>query len=204
MRGSKESRIADRVRSGAGLGHVLVLGHPYVDIWQAVKPARLGLAGWPEVPRTLEWKHGICTALGLPHRHQADLAAAWRMTLDQVRSWDDLERPLLTVVEQLIDFVTEDHPRCRRGPIGGAEAMQPSPIAETSRGTCPELPSSCLSFPAAEGVRWLVSLPEDETVLTVVRGVVVLVELIRPGRRRFLAIPRVHPPRSLVVVSFRG
>jgi hypothetical protein len=40
-------------------------------------------------------------------------------------------------------------------------------------------------FPAAEGVRWLVSLPEDETVLTVVRGVVVSVELIRPGRRRF-------------------
>ena len=107
--GSKESRMADRVRSGAGLGHVLVLGHPYVDIWQAVKPARLGLAGWPEVPRTVEWKHGMCAALGLPHRHQADLAAAWRMILDQVRSWDDLERPLLTVVEQLIDFVTEDH-----------------------------------------------------------------------------------------------
>ena len=37
-------------------------------------------------------------------------------------------------------------------------------------------------FPAAEGARWLVSLPEDETV---VRGVVVSVELIRPGRRRF-------------------
>jgi hypothetical protein len=31
------------------------------------------------------------------------LAAAWRMILDQVRSW------VLTVVEQLIDFVTEDH-----------------------------------------------------------------------------------------------
>ena len=46
---SKESRIADRVRSGAGHSYVLVLGHPYVDIWQAVKPARLGLAGWPEV-----------------------------------------------------------------------------------------------------------------------------------------------------------
>jgi len=107
--GSKESRIADRVRSGAGRGHVLVLGHPYVDIWQAVKPARLGLAGWPEVPRTLEWKHGTCAALRLPHKDQADLAAAWRMILDQVRSWDDLERPLLTVVEQLIDFVTEDH-----------------------------------------------------------------------------------------------
>ena len=102
---------ASRTGSGAGLAasHVLVLGHPYVDIWQAVKPARLGLAGWPEVPRTVEWKHGICAALGLPHRDQADLAAAWRMILDQVRSWDDLERPLLTVVEQLIDFVTEDH-----------------------------------------------------------------------------------------------
>jgi len=105
--GSKESRIADRVRSGAGRGQVRVLGHPYVDIWRAVKPARLGLAGWPEVPRTVEWKHGICAALGLPHSDQADLAAAWRMILDQVRSWDDLERPLLTVVEQLIDFVTD-------------------------------------------------------------------------------------------------
>jgi hypothetical protein len=108
-----------------------VLGHPYVDIWQAVKPTRLGLAGWPEVPRTLEWKHGICTALGLPHRHQADLAAAWRMILDQVRSWDNLERPLLTVVEQLIDFVTEDHPRCRRGPTVGlrqcSRARSPKP-----------------------------------------------------------------------------
>ena len=31
------------------------------------------------------------------------------MILDQVRSWDDLEPPLLTVVEQLIDFVSEDH-----------------------------------------------------------------------------------------------
>ena len=65
-------------RSGAGSGHVLVLGHPYVDIWQAVKPARLGLAGWPEVPRTVEWKRGICAALGLrtgsgrPGRGQED------------------------------------------------------------------------------------------------------------------------------------
>ena len=107
--GSKESRIADRVRSGTGRSHVLVLGHPYVDIWQAVKPARLGLASWPEVPRTVEWKHGICAALELPHRDQTDLAATWRMILAQVRSWEDLERPLLTVVEQLIDFVTEDH-----------------------------------------------------------------------------------------------
>jgi hypothetical protein len=105
--GSKESRIADEVRSGPGRGHVLVLGHPYIDIWQAVKPARVGLAAWPDVPRTVEWKHGICAALGLPHRDQADLAAAWKAILNRVGSWDDLERPLLTVVEQLIDFVTE-------------------------------------------------------------------------------------------------
>jgi hypothetical protein len=107
--GSKESRIADEVRRSGNGGHVLVLGHPYVDIWQAVKPARLGLAAWPDVPRTLAWKHGVCAALGLPAADQADLAAAWRMILDRVRSWHDLERPLLTVVEQLIDFVTEDH-----------------------------------------------------------------------------------------------
>jgi Protein of unknown function (DUF3097) len=61
------------------------VGIQTLDIWQAVKPARLGLAGWPEVPRTVEWKDGICAALGLPHRDQADLAAAWRMILDQVR-----------------------------------------------------------------------------------------------------------------------
>jgi hypothetical protein len=106
--GSKESRIADQVRQGGTGGQVLVLGHPYVDIWQAVKPARLGLTAWPQVPRTVEWKHGICDALGLPHADQADVAAAWRAILDRVRSWNDLERPLLTVVEQLIDFVTED------------------------------------------------------------------------------------------------
>jgi hypothetical protein len=58
--GSKESRIADRVRSRADRGHVLVLGHPYVDIWQAVKPATLGLAGWPEVPRSVPTPIGPC------------------------------------------------------------------------------------------------------------------------------------------------
>jgi hypothetical protein len=108
--GSKESRIADQVRRDRNGDSVLVLGHPYVDIWQAVKPARLGLAAWPDVPRNMEWKHGICDALGLPHEDQADVAAAWKTILDRVRSWNDLERPLLTVVEQLIDFVTEDQP----------------------------------------------------------------------------------------------
>ena len=107
--GSKESRIAAQVAGGTRGTHVLVLGHPYVDIWQAVKPERVGLRTWPQIPRDVEWKHGICDVLRLPHRDQADIAAAWKMILGRVRSWSDLERPLLTTVEQLIDFVTEDH-----------------------------------------------------------------------------------------------
>ena len=38
--GSKESRLADAVRRSPGGAHTLVVGHPFVDIWQAVKPAR--------------------------------------------------------------------------------------------------------------------------------------------------------------------
>jgi hypothetical protein len=109
--GSKESRIADQVRRGPAGEFVLVLGHPYVDIWQAVRPERVGLKAWPQIPRDIEWKHGICDVLRLPHRDQADIAAAWQKILGRVRSWSDLERPLLTTVEQLIDFVTQDHPQ---------------------------------------------------------------------------------------------
>ena len=36
-------------------------------------------------------------------------ARAWQRLLVQVRTWSDLEQPLLRVVEQLIDFVTQDH-----------------------------------------------------------------------------------------------
>lgn len=105
--GSKESRIAGAVRRGPGGEHTLVVGHPYVDIWQAVKPARLGLAAWPSVPRTVEWKHGICAALGWPHRTQADLATAWQRIRGTVRDWTDLEPELIGRVEELIDFVTQ-------------------------------------------------------------------------------------------------
>ncbi|WP_374010891.1 DUF3097 domain-containing protein [Leifsonia sp. LS-T14] len=104
---SKESRIADRVARGPYGAHVLVVGHPYIDIWQAVKPARVGLSAWPSIPRSIEWKHGICDAFGLPHESQADIARAWKRILGQVRSYSDLEPELLGRVEQLIDFVTE-------------------------------------------------------------------------------------------------
>ncbi len=104
--GSKESRIADDVRRSPVGAHVLVVGHPYVDVWAAVKPDRLGLAAWPDVPRDVEWKHGICAALGWPHRDQTDIARAWQHILAQVTSYADCEPALLGRVEELIDFVT--------------------------------------------------------------------------------------------------
>lgn len=105
--GSKESRIAEAVRTGPGGADTLVVGHPYVDIWQAVKPQRLGLQAWPKVPRNIEWKHGICAALGWPHANQTDIATAWRRIRSTVRDWNDLEPALIGRVEELIDFVTQ-------------------------------------------------------------------------------------------------
>jgi len=106
--GSKESRIADAVARGPFGRHVLVVGHPFVDVWQAVKPARVGLSAWPVIDRSVEWKHGICDALGWPHESQADIAMAWKRILSRVNSFADLEPALLGRVEQLIDFVTAE------------------------------------------------------------------------------------------------
>ena len=96
--GSKESRIVAAVRSP----YVLVTGHPYVDIWQAVKPARIGIPRWPTIAPGRPWKEGVCAALGVGT--PADL---WRHILSRVDSYRDLETPLITAVERLIDFVTE-------------------------------------------------------------------------------------------------
>lgn len=104
--GSKETRIAQAVARSPLGPHVLVVGHPYVDVWAAVKPERLGLRRWPDVPRDQEWKAGICAALGWPHDDQADVARAWRSILGRVSSYADLEPSLLGRVEELIDFVT--------------------------------------------------------------------------------------------------
>ena len=104
--GSKESRIAQVVARSPVGPHVLVVGHPFVDVWQGVKPASLGIDRWPEVPPHLDWKKGVCQSLGWPHRDQADIARAWRHILSRVRSYADLEPSLLGRVEELIDFVT--------------------------------------------------------------------------------------------------
>jgi hypothetical protein len=104
---SKERRIADEVHRSPVGEHVLVVGHPFVDVWAGVKPERLGLRAWPEVPRDVEWKHGVCAALGWPHADQADIARAWQQILSRVTSYADCEPALLGRVEELIDFVTQ-------------------------------------------------------------------------------------------------
>src|SRR5699024_12351365 len=54
VKGSKESRIAAEVMALPGArGHVAVLRRPYVDVWQAVKPARVGPKEAPTVPEGL-------------------------------------------------------------------------------------------------------------------------------------------------------
>ena len=104
--GSKESRLAAEALRGVPAGTVLVLGHPYVDVWQAVRPERLGLDRWPTIERGTEWKRGILRELGWPADEQADVARAWQRILRSVRSYTDLEPSLLGRVEELIDFVT--------------------------------------------------------------------------------------------------
>ena len=104
--GSKEARIAEAVRRGPGGAHTLVVGHPFIDIWQAVKPERIGVKAWPAVPKGTDWKKGVCRALGWPHAQQADTARAWQRIRGRVRDWNDLEPALIGRVEELIDFVT--------------------------------------------------------------------------------------------------
>lgn len=99
--GSKESRIAAEV-SAAHDPYVLVTGHPYVDVWQAVKPSVLGIGAWPDVPRGVPWKEGVLAAIGW----DLEPGAAWKRILGRVGGFTDLEPALLGRVEELIDFTT--------------------------------------------------------------------------------------------------
>ena len=103
--GSKESRIVAEVSNP----YVLVTGHPSVDVWQAVKPAAVGITAWPVVPPGRPWKEGVCAALGWGESWQG-----WKRVLAAVDSYADLEVPILRSVEMLIDFVTAVDPPCPR------------------------------------------------------------------------------------------
>lgn len=100
--GSKEARLAAEATRGGTVADVLVVGHPFIDIWQAVRPAALGIPAWPEVPRGQPWKEGVLAALGW----NCPPYEAWRRIRSAVSSYADLEPALLGRVEELIDFVT--------------------------------------------------------------------------------------------------
>ena len=105
--GSKESRIAaEAMRVPGAAGNVLIVGHPYVDVWQAIKPHVIGLQAWPVVPRNEDWKTGILRGLGWPHRDHTDVALGWKKLLGSVRTYADLEPALLGRVDEVIDFLT--------------------------------------------------------------------------------------------------
>jgi hypothetical protein len=95
--GSKESRLA------ASVDHpdVLVRGHPFVDVWQAIKPAVIGRDRWPDIPFGEPWKEGVLAALAV----DVSTAEFWRQLIGRVKTWKDLEPALLGAVEELIDFV---------------------------------------------------------------------------------------------------
>ncbi|MBB4072227.1 hypothetical protein F5897_001557 [Canibacter oris] len=104
--GSKETRLLETAIRPEWRDYVRVAGHPYVDVWQAVKPQRLGLAEWPVIPRSVEFKRGILQHLGWPAAEHSDVAAGWQRILSRVRDYRDLEPALVGPVESLIDFVT--------------------------------------------------------------------------------------------------
>lgn len=98
--GSKELRIASAVVDP----NVLVTGHPFVDVWAGIRPSVVGIGAWPDVPRGVPWKDGVCAALG------TDLATFWPTIRNRVSTYADLRPELVGAVEQLIDFVAVPSP----------------------------------------------------------------------------------------------
>lgn len=94
--GSKETRLTQNVGPD-----VLVTGHPYIDIWAAVKPERLGFRAWPDIPRGEDWKTGVCARLGW-----SDPREGWNRVYNAVKTYKDIDSTLIGAVERLVDFVT--------------------------------------------------------------------------------------------------
>lgn len=96
VEGTKESRLTKSLGP-----HVMVTGHPYIDIWAAVKPQAVGIKAWPDVPYGQDWKTGVCQQLGW-----SDPREGWNRVYNAVNSYKDLDSSLIGAVERLIDFVT--------------------------------------------------------------------------------------------------
>ncbi|WP_190265130.1 DUF3097 domain-containing protein [Glutamicibacter nicotianae] len=107
--GSKESRIvAEAMQVPGAADNVLILGHPYVDVWQAIKPATLGIKAWPVIPKGVDWKTGVLKAFGWPHATAEDIGIGWQRLLSTVQHYGQLEPQLLGRIEELIDFLTTE------------------------------------------------------------------------------------------------
>lgn len=107
--GTKEERIvAEAMKVPGAAGNVLILGHPYVDVWQAIKPDTLGIKAWPVIPRGTDWKTGVLRAFGWPHATTEDIGIGWQRILSTVKHYGQLEPALLGKVEELIDFLTTE------------------------------------------------------------------------------------------------
>ncbi|MCT1556329.1 DUF3097 domain-containing protein [Corynebacterium sanguinis] len=96
VEGSKETRLVENVGPD-----VLVTGHPYIDIWAAVKPGSVRIREWPQVPYGEDWKQGVCRRLGW-----GDTSEGWHRVYSAVNTYKDLDYTLIGAVERLVDFVT--------------------------------------------------------------------------------------------------
>ena len=95
---------------------MLVTGHPFVDVWAGIRPQLVNLTEWPDVPRGVEWKQGVCDALGV------SLTDFWPHLRNRVRTFADLRPELVGAVERLIDFVAPaggDDAEWANGSVGG-------------------------------------------------------------------------------------
>lgn len=101
IQGSKEQRLVASITSG----DVLIVGHPFVDIWECVRPKAVGIERWPQVPLGEEWKTGVCDRLGWGSPRDG-----WQRVLAAVDSFADLDAHLVGAVEQLLDFLSPPEP----------------------------------------------------------------------------------------------
>jgi len=95
--GTKESRLQATINDP----NVLIVGHAFVDIFAAVKPERLGVTHWPDVPRNEDYKQGLATRLGY-----ANATELFHAVTRAVRTWTDFDQSLIKSVEAALDFVT--------------------------------------------------------------------------------------------------